>query len=48
MPSRQHVSATRSHHQASNTRTDTYPIFGVGLESQLFTLLGIVVYSIII
>jgi hypothetical protein len=37
--SRQHVSATRSHHQASNIRTDHYLVFGVRLGSHLFTLL---------
>jgi hypothetical protein len=36
----QHVSATRSHHQASNIRTDPYLVFGVRFGSQLFTLLG--------
>ena len=35
IPSRQHVSATRSHHQASNIRTDLYLVFGVPLGSQL-------------
>ena len=40
IPSMQHVSATRSHHQVSYTRTDPHLVFGVRLGSQLFTLLG--------
>jgi hypothetical protein len=40
IPTRQHVSATRSQHQASNIRTYLYLVFGVRLGSKLFTLLG--------
>jgi len=44
IPSKQHVSATRSHHQAFNIRTDpSLVFFGVRVGSQLLHCWGVVV-----